>query len=78
MTTPAMLRQLRHDVWATGQLIAHCRQLEPAKLDLTVPGTYGSVRRTLAHIVSSDEGYLVRMLGRTTSHSTRSRAMSRT
>ena len=63
MTTPAMLRQLRHDVWATEQVIALCRGLEPAQLELTIPGTYGSVRRTLAHIVSSDEGYLVRMLG---------------
>ena len=58
-----MLRQLRHDVWATERLIAHCRQLTDAQLELTVPGTYGSVRRTLAHIVVSDEGYLTRLLG---------------
>src|SRR2546423_15084298 len=63
MTTPAMLRQLRHDVWATEQVIALCRGLKPAQLDLSVPGTYGSVRRTLAHIVSSAEGYLLRVLG---------------
>lgn len=58
-----MLRQLRHDVWATERLIAHCRQLTDSELDLTVPGTYGTIRRTLAHIVTSDEGYLVRLLG---------------
>ena len=61
--TPPMLRQLRHDVWATGRLIDHCRTLTDAQLELTVPGTYGTVRRTLGHIVSSDEGYLVRLLG---------------
>lgn len=58
-----MLRQLRHDVWATERLIAHCRSLTPEQLELTVPGTYGSVRRTLGHIVGADEGYLVRLLG---------------
>ena len=41
-----MLRQLRHDVWATEQLIGYCRGLKPDQLDLTVPGTYGSIRRS--------------------------------
>src|SRR5438876_999077 len=63
MTTPPMLRQLRHDVWATERLVAHCRQLSTAQLELTVPGTYGTLRRTVAHIVTSDEGYLTRLLG---------------
>ena len=62
MTHP-MLRQLRHDVWATNRLIAHCRDLTAEQLHLSVPGTYGSVLRTLQHIVSSDEGYLVRLTG---------------
>lgn len=62
MTHP-MLRQLRHDVWATNRLIAHCRDLTAEQLQLSVPGTYGSVLRTLQHIVSSDEGYLVRLTG---------------
>ena len=61
--TPAMLRKLRHDVWATEQLVAKCRALSDAQLDLAVPGTYGTVRATLAHIVGSDEGYLIRILG---------------
>src|SRR5438105_6275577 len=58
-----MLRQMRHDVWATEQLIARCRSLSEGQLELSVPGTYGSVRATLAHIISADEGYLVRLLG---------------
>ena len=61
--TPAPLRQLRHDVWATEQLLAHCRALPAEQLERTVPGTFGTVRATLAHIVSSDEGYLTRLLG---------------
>jgi uncharacterized damage-inducible protein DinB len=61
--TPPMLRQLRHDVWATETLIQHCRRLRDAELDLTVPGTYGTIRRTLGHIVGAGERYLVRLLG---------------
>ncbi len=61
--TAVMLRQMRHDVWATEQLVAKYRTLTPEQLELTVPGTYGSVRRTLAHIVNADEGYLVRLTG---------------
>lgn len=62
MTHP-MLRQLRHDVWATDRLIERCQKLTTEQLQLSVPGTYGTVLRTLQHIVSSDEGYLVRLLG---------------
>jgi uncharacterized damage-inducible protein DinB len=59
--TPPMLRQLRHDLWATEKLIAHCRTLTKDQLALSVPGTYGSIRKTLSHIVRGDERYLVRL-----------------
>ncbi len=58
---PPMLRQLRHDIWATEKLIAHCRTLSDAQLELTTPGTYGTLRRTLEHIVGADERYLLRL-----------------
>ncbi|HZP97561.1 MAG TPA: DinB family protein [Candidatus Limnocylindria bacterium] len=61
MTTPPMLRQLRHDIWATEKLIAFMRAQPEATLDLTTPGTYGTIRRTLAHIVAADERYLLRL-----------------
>ena len=62
MTAP-MLRQLRHDVWASEQLLARCRQLAPEQLEITVPGSYGGVRATLGHVVAADENYIVRLLG---------------
>jgi len=61
MTTPPVLRQMRHDVWATQRLIEHCRALSNEQLDLAVPGTYGTIRRMLTHIVRGDEGYLQRL-----------------
>ena len=54
---------MRHGVWANEQLIERCRALTDGQLELTVPGTYGTIRKTLAHIVASEEGYLVRLLG---------------
>lgn len=54
---------MRHGIWANEQLIAHLRKLDDAKLDLTTAGTYGTIRNTIAHVVASEEGYLVRLLG---------------
>jgi uncharacterized damage-inducible protein DinB len=59
--TPPMLRQLRHDLWATESLIARCGSLTDVQLELTVPGTYGTIRQTLGHIVGADESYLGRL-----------------
>ena len=61
---PFLHRQMQHDTWATEKLIERCRMLTPVQLELTTQGTYGTIRATLQHIVSSDEGYLVRLLGK--------------
>jgi uncharacterized damage-inducible protein DinB len=61
MRVPIILHALRHDLWATEQLIAFCRTLTPDQLELTAPGTYGSVAGTLSHILRGDERYLVRL-----------------
>jgi uncharacterized damage-inducible protein DinB len=53
-----MLRQMRHDVWATELLLERCRSLTKEQLQLTAPGTYGTIQKTFAHIVRADEGYL--------------------
>ena len=58
MSTPPMLRQMRHDVWATEMLLERCRSLTKEQLQLTAPGTYGTIQKTFAHIVRADEGYL--------------------
>lgn len=64
MPNPFLHRQMQHDTWATEKLIERCRKLTPEQLELTTPGTYGTIRATLQHIVSSDEGYLVRLQGK--------------
>jgi len=58
MKTPPMLRQMRHDVWATGKLLERCRSLTKEQLEFTAAGMYGSIQKTFAHIVRANEGYL--------------------
>jgi uncharacterized damage-inducible protein DinB len=53
-----MLRQLRHDVWATEKLLERCSALTREQLQLTAVGTYGTIQKTFAHIVRANEGYL--------------------
>jgi len=64
MKNEFLKRQFEHDIWATEQLIAHVRKLAPEQLELTSPGTYGTIRSTLQHIVSSDENYVIRITGK--------------
>lgn len=54
---------VRHNAWATKRLLAFCRDLDDATLALTVPGTYGTIRQTLRHIIDSEMSYLFRASG---------------
>ncbi len=57
MTNSVLFELLHHKTWATLRLIEYCQSLAPEHLDATLPGTYGSVRDTLRHLLRSDEGY---------------------
>ena len=49
----------RH-TWATLGLIDALTELDPAQLDTVIDGTYGSILRTLTHLVDADGRYLDR------------------
>lgn len=51
----------RQNEWANLRIIDACRGLTDEQLDVEVPGTYGSIRRTLQHIVSSEGSYAFRL-----------------
>jgi len=51
----------RQNGWANRTIIDACRSLTDAQLDATTLGTYGSIRDTLLHIVSSEAGYSIRL-----------------
>ena len=52
-----LLELYRHKTWATLRLIEYCQGLGDEHLDATIPGTYGTIRNTLKHMVESEEGY---------------------
>jgi uncharacterized damage-inducible protein DinB len=52
-----------HHVWATLTLIDACTPLNLEQLEMSAPGTYGSVIGTLRHIVGGDSGYLSLLSG---------------
>ena len=56
--TSVLLELLQHKTWATLRLIEFCQGLAPEHLDATVPGTYGSILRTMQHLVGADASYL--------------------
>jgi len=60
----ALLDPFRHNAWATAELLAICGALEGEQLEATAPGTYGSVVRTLHHLISSEDYYLSLLTGR--------------
>ena len=52
-----------HNAWAMRELVRVCRELAPAQLRATAPGTYGSVSDTFRHIVTSEARYYARLMG---------------
>jgi uncharacterized damage-inducible protein DinB len=49
---------MAHHIWASERLIDACEALTPEQLRTPVPGTYGPIIATLAHMVGSDGWYL--------------------
>jgi uncharacterized damage-inducible protein DinB len=47
-----------HHTWATLSLLDHCLGLSPAEVELSTPGTLGTIHETLAHLVRADHRYL--------------------
>ncbi|HEV2128331.1 MAG TPA: DinB family protein [Thermomicrobiales bacterium] len=52
---------IEHHVWANDTLLASCEGLSEAQLSLTVPGTFGSVMKTIVHIAEAEQIYLSRI-----------------
>jgi uncharacterized damage-inducible protein DinB len=64
MTTSLLDHAFGHHVWATITLIDSCSQLSSEQLDATAEGTYGSIIKTMRHLVGSDTSYLYSLTGR--------------
>ena len=58
-----LLDPLRHNAWATKELLAFCGALTPDQLQAEAPGTYGTILSTLQHIIGADGRYGFRLAG---------------
>jgi uncharacterized damage-inducible protein DinB len=61
--TEGLLDPLRHNDWATGQLLEFCRDLTSEQLQATSPGNYGTILATLQHLIGAESRYLFRLAG---------------
>ncbi len=58
MSDEAVLVEFMHyNAWANAALLQACEALVPEQLAATVPGTYGTLARTLEHLVDSEAFY---------------------
>ena len=56
-----MAELFSHNLWANLRLIDFCAALDDPQLDAAAPGTAGSIRETLVHILMGEQWY-VRLL----------------
>lgn len=61
---PLWIEAFRYHRWANLHLLEVCAQLPPEQLDLTAPGTYGTVGGTWLHLLAGEQRYLRRLGGR--------------
>ena len=54
----------QYNLWANLRLLDTCAELSDAQLDATTKGTFGSVRETLMHMLTSEEGYARTLTGK--------------
>jgi uncharacterized damage-inducible protein DinB len=54
---------LLYNKWANLQILADCRELDRAQLELKAPGAYGSIADMLVHLLSAEQRYIRRLTG---------------
>jgi len=60
---PLLIEAFRYNRWANLHLLDVCAQLSEDQLQLTTPGTYGTIAATLQHLLGAEQRYLRRMIG---------------
>jgi uncharacterized damage-inducible protein DinB len=60
MPSEHLQRIFRHNRWANKLIMEACRNLTDDQLHFSVPGTYGELGATLAHLATGEAGYVWR------------------
>lgn len=58
-----LIEAFRYNKWANLHLLDVCASLTDDQLQLTAPGTYGTISATLMHLLSAEQRYLRRLAG---------------
>jgi uncharacterized damage-inducible protein DinB len=58
-----LMELIRYNNWANAQLFTVCQKLTTDQKNATAPGTYGSIHRTVGHIIAAEADYVGRMTG---------------
>jgi uncharacterized damage-inducible protein DinB len=58
-----LVELIRYNNWANAQVLAACQKLAADHLAAAAPGTYGTIRDTLEHIIRAEADYVGRMTG---------------
>lgn len=59
-----LAESFRYNRWANLMLIAACEALTDAQLDTDMPASFGTIRKTLMHLVGGEQTMALRTLGR--------------
>ena len=60
---PLVVDAFRYNKWANLHLLDVCANLPEEQLQLTAPGTYGTIAATLLHLFAAEQRYLRRLAG---------------
>jgi uncharacterized damage-inducible protein DinB len=60
---PFWIECFRYNKWANLHLLDACADLDENQLQLTAPGTYGTIARTFMHLLSAEQRYIRRFTG---------------
>lgn len=58
-----LVQALRYNRWANLQLLEVCSKLSDEQLQLSSPGTYGTITSTWQHLLAAEQRYLGRLVG---------------
>lgn len=60
-STDTLTTLFSHNLWANLRLLEACADLSEDQLAASIPGSQGSIRETLEHIVGAEMGYYTRI-----------------
>jgi uncharacterized damage-inducible protein DinB len=58
-----LVQSLRYNRWANLELLDVCSKLTEEQLQLSSPGTYGTIASTWQHLLAAEQRYLRRLVG---------------